>query len=321
MRSSADLVIAADLLAHFSAGFTALVDLHLGTDWAENREILALLSLRRLPMPTTREVTESSGCNRRAVNRLVHRLERDGIVVTRPGLTDRRAVGVELTAAGRLRFERLAADLAGYFVASRVLAADIVTRLGGPFPEPDSSATDALSLLEELATVGKSLAAVPLRPAEAAPPSGRQLVALLQIAHREAVRPVDLTATLGASRTVVAYVLDQLVAKGLIIRRPGPAGTDRRAVLLSATPAGQAAADVVHASIEARGPELRRVFAAIGRADAGRDERVLTTAGSSRVRSDREAGEELLDPEVADVLRLDPELRAGGGVEGVDRRR
>lgn len=280
MLSSAELEIATDLLARFSAGFTALVDLHLGTDWADNREILALLSLRGLPTPTTREVAESSGCNRRAVNRLVHRLERDGIVVTRPGRADRRAVAVELTAVGRLRFERLAADLADYFVASRVLAADVVTHLGGPYPEPDCVATDALSLLEELATVGKSLAAEPRRPFGTAVPSGRQLMALVQIAHREGVRPVDLTATLGASRTVVAYVLDQLVAKGLITRRPGPAGTDRRAVLLSATPAGQAAANVVYASIEARGPELCRVFAAIGRAGAGRDERVLTTAGS-----------------------------------------
>ena len=286
MRSHADLVTAAGLLARFSAGFTAFVDLHLGTDWAENQEILALLALRHRPAPTTREVAESSGCNRRAVNRLVHRLERDGIVVTRPGHADRRAVVVELTAEGRCRFERLAADLADYFVASRALAADVIAQLGGPHPGPGRAVADALELLEDLATVGKSLAVEAPRSAGPAAPSGRQLVALIQIANSGAVRPVDLTAGLGAGRTVVAYVLDQLVAKGLIIRRPGPAGTDRRAVLLSATPAGQATADAVYASIEARGPELCRVFAAIGRVGDGRDELVLTTAGRARERSD-----------------------------------
>ena len=70
MRPNDDVIAATVLLARFSAGFTALVDLHLGSDWAENAEILALVSLRHDEPPTTRQIAELSGLNRRSVSRL-----------------------------------------------------------------------------------------------------------------------------------------------------------------------------------------------------------------------------------------------------------
>ena len=86
MRPSDDTIAATVLLAQFSARFTALVDRHLGSDWAENAEILALVSLRHDEPPTTRQIAELSGLNRRAVSRL----HTDGLVVTEPSPAEHR---------------------------------------------------------------------------------------------------------------------------------------------------------------------------------------------------------------------------------------
>lgn len=76
-------------------------------------------------------------------------------------------------------------------------------------------------------------------------------------------RPVDLGGPLGVTRSGVAYVVDQLRAKGLIARHTGEVPGDRRAVVLTMTDPGRAEAAEVCASIAATRWQLGSVFAAV----------------------------------------------------------
>ncbi len=63
-----------------------------------------------------------------------------------------------------------------------------------------------------------------------------------------------LAEEIGADKTRIIPVLDDLQGRGLIERRPDPA--DRRARLLALTPAGRALRDAVRADIQAREEKL-----------------------------------------------------------------
>lgn len=76
-------------------------------------------------------------------------------------------------------------------------------------------------------------------------------------------RPIDLGGPLGVTRSGVAYVVDQLCAKGLIARHTGEVPGDRRAVVLTMTDPGRAEAAEVCASIAATRWQLGSVFAAV----------------------------------------------------------
>ena len=254
----------AELLAQVSAEFTAIVDKNLGTDWAENPEILALLTLRLHPAPTTSQIGERSGLDRRAVSRLVNRLRHDGLVVTGRSPLDHRAISVTLTEHGRSCFETLAYDFDAYFDAARSTAEHILAHLAcGPAPNVSPTA-DALTLLEQLARVGSELVADLPAPSPSHPLSGRQRVALVRIVTGESVRPVDLAATLDANPSTITYVINQLVAKGLVSRHQG-VSDDGRAVVLMATESGQHATSGLDRAIQAKTPELCSAFTAVAR--------------------------------------------------------
>lgn len=263
MRPRDDMIAATVLLARFSVGFTALVDRHLGSDWAENAEILALVRLRHGHPPTTRQIAELSGLNRRAVSRLIYRLHTDGIVVTEPSPTDHRGVIVRPTDLGRTRFTSLMLDLDSYFDRSHATATRICQLLHLSRQAQALPAVDAIDVLQHLATVGADLARSLQDAAGPTGLPGRQRVALVQIASRDAVRPTDLGESLMAGRSAVAYVVDQLCAKGLVTRRRESLSGDHRAVTLTATTAGDLVVDAVYRSIRDNTPQLGAVFAAI----------------------------------------------------------
>jgi DNA-binding MarR family transcriptional regulator len=282
MRPNDDLIAATVLLARFSAGFTVLVDRHLGSDWAENAEILALVSLRHDEPPTTRQIAELSGLNRRAVSRLINRLQTDGLVDTEPSPTDHRAVIVRTTDLGRDRFTLLARDLDSFFDQSHTTATRICELLeASPQALP---AMDALDVLQHLATVGADLARSMTAAAGPTGLPGRQRVALVQIASNDEVRPTDLGESLMVGRSAVAYVVDLLCAKGLVIRHRNALAGDHRAVILSATPAGHRVVDAVYRSIRDNTPQLGSVFTAI-RSRAGATPAPLGSTPTSGGRS------------------------------------
>ncbi len=85
----------------------------------------------------------------------------------------------------------------------------------------------------------------------------------MQIATVGGARPHDLAPTLDVTRAGVAYIVDQLCAKGFVVRRRGAVPEDRRAVVLEATPEGLQAVRAVMEGIEQQRDMLSDLFAEI----------------------------------------------------------
>lgn len=232
------------LLGHFSHDLTAVVDNRLGSEWAENDEILTMLALRHDMGPTTRELADVGGMNRRSVSRLVSRLRHDGLVTTSSSPSDRRSVVVELTVQGKASFRALDREVGSLFEAHRGTAAQIcdVLRSG---PPRNGIQHDPLDLLELLVRAGAELASSVVGAAGESM-TGSQRTALVRIAAEPGIRPVDLVPALGFGRSGVAYVVDQLCAKGLVTRSRDAVAEDGRAVVLALTAEGLSAARSVN---------------------------------------------------------------------------
>jgi DNA-binding MarR family transcriptional regulator len=78
----------------------------------------------------------------------------------------------------------------------------------------------------------------------------QQAGVLLRCCRRPGAKPSRLAAAVGTDTAGVTGLIDQLVKKGLVVRRPDP--VDRRAVIVEPTKAGRELA-----------PRLREVFQAL----------------------------------------------------------
>ena len=256
----------AGLLGRFSDDMTRIVDQHFGSDWAENDEIIALVSLTDVPPPTTRQLSERSGLHRRATSRLVSRLQADRLVFTRVAEVDRRAIQLTLTEAGRERMQALERAMDVFFDDSSRLASDVVSGLGDT-SQPESALTflrpGPLGLLEQTVSVGTELVGRLPVSAGRSRLTGRERAALVRIASDHLVRPLDLGHSLRVGRSGVSYLVDRLCAKGLVERQPGRVSGDRRAVVLNVTDIGQGLVDGVCAAIDDARPLLRPLFIAV----------------------------------------------------------
>lgn len=255
---------AMDLLGRFSDELTHLFDDAFGTRWAEIEDILAIAELLRARSVTTRRLADSSGLDRRAISRMVVRLRSDELVTTRPSEADKRAVEVVLTDRGERRADVLRTSLDGFFLASADIAHEISEGLqpASTSPLPREPA-DAVDLLRRVCEAGVALVNTMPGTATEGQLAARQRAALVQIVSQGGVRPNDLSPALGVSRAGVAYIVDQLCAKGFVSRRRGAVPEDRRAVVLEATADGVHAVQAVMDGIERQRESLANLFAEV----------------------------------------------------------
>lgn len=258
----------ASLLGRFSDEMTLVVDRWMGSDWADNGEILALVALADPQPPSTRLLAECSGMHRRGVTRLMARMRADGYLTTERSPRDGREVLARLTPAGRSRYASMTADLDAYFDDAHGVVCDLVRLLGcpdsspllSPVPPPPSG---PIGLLAQIVTVGRELGSSIEADTPVSQLSGRARSALVQVAGTERVRPSELSPSLGMTRGGVAYVVDDLSRRGLVIRREAVKGDDRRAVFLEVTEAGRRSLDPLVEAISAFAPRLCAVFLAV----------------------------------------------------------
>ena len=104
-------------------------------------------------------------------------------------------------------------------------------------------------------------------PWDVTPAQARALVVLLR---RGTIRLSDLSADLRIAPRSTTEVVDALAERGLVARGPDP--TDRRAVLITVTPAGQAAGVDIR---RARSDQSDRFFAALPEGDRAELHRLL----------------------------------------------
>ncbi|MDN3495151.1 MarR family transcriptional regulator [Planococcus sp. APC 4015] len=154
--------------------------------------------------------------------------------------------------------------MAEFFAGSTEIALEISEGLGSIPAELDvAGSADAMDLLQRVCEAGVSLVRSMPDAATQGQLAARQRAALVQIATLGGVRPNDLATSLEVSRAGVAYIVDQLCAKGYVIRRRGVVTEDRRAVILEATAEGVQAVHAVMGGIESQREMLARVFAEI----------------------------------------------------------
>lgn len=252
------------LLGRFSDEMTHVFDDAFDTQWAEIEDILAIAVLVSEQVVTTRRLADTSGLDRRAISRMIARLHAEGFVTTRPSATDRRAVEVVITTRGARQVEVLRTSISEFFRRSTEIAREISEGMQAAHPRqtPVVSA-DPIDLLRRVCEAGVSLVSFMPSAATKGQLAARQRAALVQIATQGAVRPNDLSPALGVSRAGVAYIVDQLCAKGYVSRHRGAIPEDRRAVVLEATAEGVAAVRAVMDGIEHQRELLSELFAEV----------------------------------------------------------
>lgn len=256
---------AIELLGRFNDDLTRVFDDASGTRWAEIEEILAISSVAYHRSVSTRRLAEVTRLNRRAISRMVIRLRSLGLVLTRASDGDRRIVDVILTDRGERLAEVLRGSMVEFFRGSTEIALKISEALG-PVAEKDvAGSADVMDLLQRVCEAGVSLVRSMPDAATQGQLAARQRAALVQIATPGGTRPHDLAISLGVTRGGVVYIVDQLCAKGFVVRRRGSVPEDRRAVLLEATAEGVDAVRAVMRGIEDQREPLAALFAEIAR--------------------------------------------------------
>ncbi len=255
---------AMELLGRFNDEMTHAFDQVFGTKWAEIEDILAIAAVVVDRPVTTRRLSELSGLDRRAVSRMVSRLRTEGLVTTRASQTDGRAVEVVLTHRGEQRAAALRTSMTAFFRRSTEIAREISEgMLSARAPRVPAAPADPIELLRRVCEAGVALVRFMPDAATEGKLAARQRAALVQIATQGLVRPNDLAPALGVSRAGVAYIVDQLCAKGFVDRRRDALPEDRRAVVLEATAEGLHAVRTVMDGIEQQRERLAELFAEV----------------------------------------------------------
>lgn len=235
---------------------TTLVERLPEPELAVTSTILLLSELADRGPLRPRDLMRVTGVTSGGMTRQVDRLETLGLVERRLGAIegDRRAIPVSLTAAGYAAIATMRAVLDEHAAALRDLAVaigDLLPSGADAAGRPDgrervaargsSAGTHTLSLLGRF---GLEVRAAMLEAAaDAELVDNLPVAALCEIASRGPSRPSELTDTLGLSSGGMTKLLDRLEERGLVERRRGAVAHDRRAIVVSITPAGDRLVD------------------------------------------------------------------------------
>ncbi len=199
--------------------------------------------------------------SRRTVSRMIERMRAAGLIVTRRSASDRRAVEITFSDGGRDRLAILRTEIVTFFVASRAIAREIGEGLGGQTPSRTNVVhAEPLTLLYRVCASGLALVRAMPDSARHGHMAARQRAALVHLVMTGGARPQALSEGLEVSRAAVAYIVDQLCAKGFASRRHGVIPDDRRAVIVQATPECREVVQSVLNGIEHQRESLAALF-------------------------------------------------------------
>ena len=207
-----------------------------------NRSVQVLMLLHDRGPCRPRELQGPTGLTSGGLTKLVDRLAEIGVVerYDRGGAGDGRAVLVRLTRKGHATVRRLRGVIADVHDDVRPTAKEILhlAELAGARPtEHPPEFTDLPSVLARSAVV--ILSALGGDDDKPDRDDFQLLLTLCQIDLLDGCRPGTLVNALGLSSGGVSKLLDRLEAHGWITREYGTLGSDRRAVVLRATPSGE----------------------------------------------------------------------------------
>jgi DNA-binding MarR family transcriptional regulator len=256
------------LLRQFTVDITAVMDAAVGTSYSDNRQSRAALHLTRHGAVGLRELAEVSGLSRRALDHLLAEWREAGTVVRVRDPRDRRTLLVRPTSRGRRSLDVCRRRMGALFVAHQRTAKEIVDELDHHVLDdsdqtPPTDETDVIDLAIALTRVGDVIDDRHRAATRGHVPRRRALLALLVISERGGeIRPSDLAEALTMTSGGTTYLLNQLEQRRLIRRAHGRRD-DRRAVVVTLTPAGTRAVDAFFVAVHRAAPEIRQVFLAV----------------------------------------------------------
>lgn len=250
------------LLHRYTVVLTEVAANSLGNDRTGNRDIQFLLTIQLAgPLSPTR-LAQLTGASRNTVARSLERLSSAGWISRSPDPRDGRSVMIKLTPNGSRRihvFKSLVSDL---FVSEQPLVKevlDIVDLDPDPSSLPASFSVDdaviAMALAGARFVVDVRDALAPFGPLDA---SDRFTLALLYA--RGTQRPGQLAEELRFAPSGMSGVLARLEDAALISRTHDHRPDDRRAVLVTLTPRGRSAANIM---VEVCGQHAAEIGAAL----------------------------------------------------------
>ncbi len=238
-----DVALRALLLGErMSQAVTHLAAQVLGHDATGNRAVQVLLTVHGAPGSTPGDLSAMTGISGPALSRCLAQLSGEGLIARRASTTDARSARIRLTSKGGARIRAFDAALVTWVDGELPTVKEIVDLLG--LPEP-IRATD-IGGLELVAMLGQGGEAYleevgpVLLPVGVHDLSARHTLTLLL--DRNRMRPSTMAAELNLSTSGVSDLLTRLEGSG-VVRRDHGDPTDRRAVLVSLTPRGEAVAE------------------------------------------------------------------------------
>lgn len=214
--------------------------------------------------------------------KVVGRVERLGYVVRRHGEVpgDRRAVTVQLTAAGREAIDRCDRVLSGLSLdlQAAMLSVDRAAeeedrgrpgQADPPGEHPPTTGPALAELLRFVVAIDRPILATAGHLEALHPADPRGLLVLSELERRGGLRIGDLPALVDRSRNTVERLVRNLEAEGLVTREVGVLEADRRAVVVDLTGVGKAVVRGIVGAIRADLAELRPAMTAFGLALAG----------------------------------------------------
>ncbi len=207
-----------------------------------NRSVQVLMLLHDRGPCRPRELQGPTGLTSGGLTKLIDRLVAAGAVerYDRGGMGDGRAVHVRLTRKGHATVRRLHGVVADVHDDVRPLAKEMLLLAEQAGARPTDEPPEFADLLSVLSRAGMVILSA-LGDADDKPDRDdfQLLLTLCQIDLLEGCRPGTLVDSLGLSSGGVSKLLDRLEAHGWITREYGVVGSDRRAVVLRTTPAGE----------------------------------------------------------------------------------
>lgn len=234
------------VMQRYTIGLSHAIEGVLNAGTTGNLDIGLLLVVQSRPGVSPSDLPHATNSPRSTAARAVARLLDAGLLARRSDVADRRRAELVLTPRGRRRVKRMEHTLESYFRDSESLVKEVLHLMARPPRRAAAgSAMSALDVLAELTRAGRATRA---DVAQAAQPLGLALLvdrfALMSIALSEA-RPSQLSHELLLTPAGTTSLLDRLTSRGLVERTARAVETDRRAVVVRATPAGRRAAAAI----------------------------------------------------------------------------
>lgn len=237
------LVHALVLIDQFSMDLTRIAHEILGPSGVTNRDVQVLLTIYRHPGLTPSALADRLGIARAMMSQSLHRFRTARLVKSCIDPADHRSCKISVTARGRTQVEAFEAQVAEWFAHGEPRIREIFTLFNRTPDDEPGGCLAPLDVVSAIAAAGAPWVAEvtsQLLPYRVLTATDRYALSLIDALG--SLRPVELSTALHLTTSGVSALLDRMGEAGLTARGHQPGECDRKAVRVTLTPHGTAAA-------------------------------------------------------------------------------